>query len=295
MWFAFALLSAFLLGCKDAFNKSALLRNALVPTIFFNSLFCSLFLLFYLFLSEPIDPLMDRIVHLDNQMHYQIILKSVLTAMSWVFIDSAIKNLPLTISSPVKAFQPIVVLIGAMLLFSERLNMFQWAGVALSIPPFLALSRTADSKHKANVQNKWVGILLIGIVITAVSGLLDKYLINKSDIMVIMFCNYMYMTLFLGLFFIVRRFFFEVGTFVWKWQIPVVALLIFASDLMYFFALNEPNSLVSVILLVRRASILFSFVFGIFFFKERDLKKKLISLSFIVVSIFLLYIGTLKR
>ena len=51
MWLILAFLSAALLGCYDSFKKAALRDNAVVPVLFFNTLFCSLIFLPLIILS----------------------------------------------------------------------------------------------------------------------------------------------------------------------------------------------------------------------------------------------------
>ena len=52
------------------------------------------------------------------------------------------KHLPLTIVGPINATRPVMVLVGAMLVFGERLNGWQWAGVTLAAISFMMLSKS---------------------------------------------------------------------------------------------------------------------------------------------------------
>ena len=64
--------------------------------------------------------------------HALVFLKSAIVLTSWIFGYIGIKHLPLTIVGPINATRPVLVLVGAFLLFGERLNAFQWTGVALA-------------------------------------------------------------------------------------------------------------------------------------------------------------------
>lgn len=57
------------------------------------------------------------------------------------------KHLPLTIVGPINATRPVMVLVGAMLVFGERLNLYQWIGVMLAIVSFFMLSRSGRKKE----------------------------------------------------------------------------------------------------------------------------------------------------
>lgn len=66
-------------------------------------------------------------------MHRWVVLKSLIVLLSWVFGYFAIAHLPLTIVGPINATRPVITLVGAMVVFGERLNGWQWAGVGLAI------------------------------------------------------------------------------------------------------------------------------------------------------------------
>ena len=64
-------------------------------------------------------------------MHKYIVLKAFIVLTSWVLGYFGMKHLPLTIVGPINATRPVMVLVGALLFFGERLNLWQWAGVML--------------------------------------------------------------------------------------------------------------------------------------------------------------------
>lgn len=56
------------------------------------------------------------------------------------------KHLPITIVGPINATRPVMVLVGAMLVFGERLNLYQWIGVMLAVASFFMFSRSGRKK-----------------------------------------------------------------------------------------------------------------------------------------------------
>jgi len=51
--------------------------------------------------------------------HVKVLIKAVIVLSSWISGYFALKHLPLTITGPIKASQPVLTLLGAMLLFGE--------------------------------------------------------------------------------------------------------------------------------------------------------------------------------
>ena len=80
--------------------------------------------------------------------------------------------------------------------------------------------------------------------------------------------------------------------FVWKWTIPFISLALTAADLAYLYALTMPGAMISVVSMIRRSSVLVSFVFGAVVFHEKNLRSKALDLVFVLLSLILLLLGT---
>lgn len=146
MWLTLAFTSAALLGLYDVAKKRALTDNAVLPVLLLNTLFSSLLFAPVIVAAECglgwFDGTLLESVPGDAHAHALVALKSAIVLVSWVFGYFAMKHLPLTIVGPINATRPVMVLVGAMLLFGERLNGYQWVGVALALLSLFLLSRS---------------------------------------------------------------------------------------------------------------------------------------------------------
>lgn len=168
MWLALAFVSAFFLGCYDICKKKSVDGNAVIPVLFLNTLFCSLLLLPLVLISKVSpDTLSGTIGYVPSvslETHGYIFIKSVIVLTSWIFGYFAIKHLPLTITGPINATRPVMTLLGALFIFGERLNLFQWIGVIITIISFFLLSLSGKKEgisfHKINGYSLWFWLLL---------------------------------------------------------------------------------------------------------------------------------------
>ena len=137
MWVGVAFLSALLLGFYDVAKKRSLADNAVVAVLWLNTLFSTLIFLPVILDAELSLGWLDDIpigsVSGSVEWHIFVVIKAAITLSSWLLGYYAIKHLPLTIVGPVNATRPVVVLLGALLLFGERLNVWQWGGVLITI------------------------------------------------------------------------------------------------------------------------------------------------------------------
>ena len=298
MWLTLAFISAALLGMYEVFKKAALNENAVIPVLFFNTVFCSLLFLPIILMSRfcptLIQDTMFYVPKVAFETHLYIILKSIIVLSSWLFAYFATKHLPITIAGTIKASQPVLTLLGALIVFGERLNLFQWIGVSLAIISFFLLS-SAGKKEGINFKhNIWIWFIVLATVTGAVSGLYDKYLMARFDRMTVqVWYNYYQMAIMfiiLLLLWYPKR---KVTTpFQWRNSIFFISLFLVIADFVYFYALSYPDSMISIVSMVRRSGVVVSFVAGIFFFKERNIRNKAIDLILVLVGMFFLYLGS---
>ena len=80
--------------------------------------------------------------------------------------------------------------------------------------------------------------------------------------------------------------------FVWRWSIVLISVFLTAADMAYFYALSCPGAMIAVVSMVRRGSVIVSFLFGAMMFKEKNLRSKAIDLIFVLIGMACLFIGS---
>lgn len=303
MWILLALASACLLGFYDVFKKKSLQGNAVIPVLLINTIVCSCFFL-PLILGSALGTIRtDSALFVPSETwgeHKFIMLKAVIVLSSWICGYFAIKHLPITIVGPINATRPIMALVGALVVFGEKLNLWQWAGVCVAILAFFMLSRSGKKEGIDFKHDKWIYFLLLAALLGAVSGLYDKYLMAPSGrgmnrLFVQGWYNcYQALIMFLILVLVwlpaQKR---HPEVFQWRWSIVMISLFLTAADLFYLTALSKPGAMIAVVSMARRSSVVVSFLFGAMVFREKNLKGKAIDLAFVLLSMVLLLIGTL--
>ncbi len=297
MWLALAFTSAILLGFYDVFKKQSLKDNAVLPVLFLNTVICSLIFIPFIVLSSYTNVLDGTIIHVssaDWNTHKYILLKSCIVLSSWIFGYFGMKHLPLTIVGPINATRPIMVLLGALLIFGEHLNIYQWTGVLLAIISFFLLSKSGKKEGINFKHDKWIYFIILAALLGAISGLYDKYLMKRFDPMVVQAWYNIYQALImcpilLFLWLPIRK---KTTPFKWKWTIVFISIFLSCADFAYFYALSFDGSMVSIVSMIRRSSVVVSFLFGALVFHEKNLKSKAIDLILVLLSMIFLYFGT---
>ncbi len=281
-WLLLATLSAACLGLYDVSKKAALQGNAVLPVLFFSSLTGSVVVVLGLLLGrlapETARSLGLVLVPLTPSDHGLVLVKAGIVTTSWMLSFFAIKHLPISIAAPVRASAPLFTLAGAVLLFQEQPTQRQWLGIAAILMAYWAFSVIGRAEGIRFERNRWIALLLAGTVVGAISGLYDKHLLQGAQLPpTTLQCWFtLYNTALQGAVVLLlwrpRRL--RTTSLEWRLSIPLVGLLLLVADNLYFRALSQQGSLVSVVSMVRRTNVVVAFLVGAFAFKERLLAPK---------------------
>ena len=302
MWLILAFVSATFLGFYDTSKKASLKDNAVLPVLLLNTIFSTLifspFLIEYVTGAGWFEGTAFETVAQDHgvRAHMLVVLKAFIVLSSWIFGYFGLKHLPLTLVGPINATRPVLVLVGAMLIFGERLNAYQWAGVLLAVLSTYMMSRAGKKENIDFKNNKWVWCVAAATISGAISGLYDKHIMKVLSPMFVQswfnFYQMIIMTVICGLLWYPKRH--HTTPFRWNWAIPLISVFICIADFAYFTSLADSESMISVVSLVRRGSVIISFICGAIIFKERNLRAKALDLALILAGMVLIWLGTVK-
>lgn len=294
MWIFLALVSALCLGCYDVFKKLSVKGNDVAMVLMLNTVFQTMFM-------SPviIGEVAKGSFGLGDSVHGHllILVKAVIVLSSWLLGYFAIKHLPLTIQGPINASRPVMVLVGALLIFGERLNLLQWVGILLGFASLYFIARIGSREGFSLKHSRWLWMAIGATVLGAVSALYDKFLLQyyrPTDVQAwysLYQCIIMTATLL-----ILRRcspaMRRESGGFRWRWTIPFISVFLTVADLAYFYSLSIDGAMISVISMVRRGSVIVPFIFGVLVLHEKNVRAKAVDLGVLFLSLILLVIGS---
>ena len=281
MWLWLTVCSALLLGIYDVFKKQALKRNGVYWILVGSTGLTTLFL----------SPFLSAISLHD---HLCILIKAVLVSASWVSGLIAMKHLPLTTVSTIKASRPMFVVIFSIILFGERLSPLQWLGVAIVMTALFLSSRSKRHETDKKASARGMVCMIISVLSGAASALYDKHIIKGFEPLALQGWTNLYITALLALILLVQyladKEHFQ--GFAWDWRILLIAVLITAADAAYFFAMKSPDAMISVITVIRRCSVLVTFLGGALILKEGHIRDKALVMVLMMAGVGLLLYAT---
>ena len=299
MWIILAFISALCLGFYDVSKKISLRDNGVVDVLTASVLISSGMLLVPLVLSRLApDTMLSTpfyVPRLDLQAHLLTLLKSCIVLSSWVFAYIALKHLPISVVSPWQATRPMWTLIGALLIFGERLNGWQWIGVILAIGSILVFSfsnRAPLATHHSPLADKYYIALALAILIGSCSGLYDKYMMRHYDHNAVQVYYTLYQAVMMLVVYAVHHRRHASRPFRFTVWIALISIFLVISDNVYMLALRDPDSMIAVVSTIRRGGTIIGFGYGLIFLREKDPWKKILCMLGILAGLVCLALGS---
>ncbi|MBR6493463.1 MAG: EamA family transporter [Paludibacteraceae bacterium] len=306
MWVVLAFISALCLGGYDISKKIALRDHRVVDVLTLSILISSVILSAPLILSRVYPEMMMEthfyVPPLDLQGHLLTLLKSCIVLSSWIFAYISLKHLPLSVVSPMQATRPMWTLIGALLIFGERLNTWQWIGIVLAIGTIMVFSFNKGHRDTRDTRDaretKYYICLALAILIGSCAGLYDKFMMRRYDHNAVQVYYTMYQAMMMGVVWMVDR----LRLTEYRIQstdrfriLPIVLISVFLviSDNVYMLALRDPDSLIAVVSTIRRGGAVIGFAYGLLFLHESDPRKKLACMVGIMAGLICLALGSI--
>ena len=296
-WVVATLVSAFFLGVYELSIKHAVRDNAVLPVLFLANL-CSAAIWLALLAVQRTHPAalpeMFLVAPLTPFQHAQLFLKSFIVATSWVCTYFAVKHLPLSIASPIRASAPVWTFIGALVFLAERPNWKEALGVMITLASFVLLSLAGRREGVHFHTNKWVWWSLVGAVLGAISMLYDKYLLGRAGFAVptvqawfVIYLAVLFLPLAVGW----KYRWWQRNEFYWRWSVPLLSISLLIADFVYFSALRDPQALVALVSSLRRGSTLVAFAGSIILYREHQDRWKFLAVLGVLGGITLTLMG----
>ena len=286
-WTSWVLASSVLLALYDLAKKASVRANAVLPVLLVSTTFG--------FAAYSAGLLASGSFCAPGEISGAALAlglaKSVIVGTSWVFTFCALRTLPITVATPVRASSPALVLLIAVPLYGEMPSVLQGVGMAAVFAGYFAFSWAGRHEGIDFFRNRAVWCAIAGAACSAVSSIWDKYVFQVRALPVerVQFVFLAGLVAFYALALAASRAL-RLGrdAFEWRWTIPVVGILLAGADWLYFRGLAHPGAPISAASLMRRFSVVLTFLLGARFFHETNLARKGLALAAIVAGVALL-------
>jgi transporter family protein len=287
-WFLMILGSAIALGLYDFCKKVAVNGNSVMPSLFFATCIGTGFLITVTVCRGEFAATFQC----TPGQWLLVLLKATIVAFSWIAGYFALHDLPISIAAPVRASAPLWVLVGGVLIYGERPGWLRLLGILLvfgSYFMFINLGKLEGFSWK----HRGVWMVIAATLIGASSALYDRFLMKTlnldADMVQLHFS--INLLLVLGAAWALQRylpFMKEDHKFHWRWSIICIGILLIVADWLFFHAIAQPDTQIGVLSVLRRCSVVVSFVTGAMVYREKRLGGKALALLLMLAGVIII-------
>jgi len=271
----------------------ALKKNSVIEVLFFYTFLAFLFVL----------PQAKDAGGLEAKAYIAIAAKAFCVFLAWIFSFRAINKMPLSLYGVLDLSRVLFATLLGVVVLHESLGMMQTFGLIFVSMGLLLLKYhpaflyrlfvkeentiTDESKNHASndiVKPIYIFFAFFSCMMNALSGLLDKILMQDMNSSQLQFWYMLFMVSYYAIYMLVTRT--KLSRNVWKngW-IWLLSILFVAADKALFIANGMADSRVTIMTLLKQSGCVVAILAGKYIFKEKNTGYKLFCAAIIVIGI----------
>jgi len=274
-------MSGILLGFYDVLTKKALRKVSLLNVLALYTLFS--------FLIVSFD--YKNALKVESFSLILILLKSFIIFISWILGFIALRSLPISVISPFSTLTPVFTIFMGVTILGERFSLLQVAGIIIILISYYFIGKTGKAEIASLFRNKYLYMMVGSTFLSATSALMDKIILKKANTGQVQFWFCFFLTIMYFAALIINNIRKNLELSIrFSWFIPLMSLFLVVSDRIYFEAVNMTASKISIILPLRRISVIVSIIMGGILFKEKNLKRKLVYAFLLLTGVAVIFV-----
>ncbi len=286
LWLPFSFLNAFFDSISSALGKSGT-QKIDVLSVAWSQRFFALFILIPLVL-------VTHSFHSVNETFWVALLStSVLNTITSILFVKAIKNSPLSLTLPIVSFTPLFLLISSPFIVGEFPKPLGVIGIISTVigSYILNLSKKIHGPFEPILsifKEEGSRFMLIVAIIWSITSNIDKIAVKNSNPLLFSLASTAAILLFLTIVLQIKKTSFNT---IFR-KSKVLAPIGFASGLSTVFQMIAISiTIVPNVITVKRTSAIFGTVWGKLFFKEENIKERLVGTIIMVIGVVLITLG----
>lgn len=269
-------------GARDGLKKKALEKSGVMEVLF---LYTALAFLFTL-------PFSKDIFGIPPIYYLWIFIKSFVIFLAWILAFISIKKMPISLYGVMDSARMLFSTSIALIFLGETMTFNKGIGLTLVLLGLIIVN-LGHHHSDENVKFKYIIFSLLTCLFNAISGVMDKALMQTGEITAsqLQFWYMLYMTLLYGVYILAARVPLKLGTLKTNYWIVILSVLFVAADRALFIANADPESEVTVMTLIKQSSVVITVLSGKLFFKEKHILKRAICAGIVIAGIVVATLG----
>lgn len=286
LWLPFSLLNAFFESVSNALGKKGS-ETIDILSVAWSQRFFALFILI------PLVIITHSFRPVNETFWVALIATSALNTITSVLFVKAIKNSPLSLTLPIVTLTPLFLLISSPFIVGEFPKPLGVIGIISTVigSYILNLSKKVYGPFEpilSIVKEEGSRLMLVVAIIWSITSNIDKIAVKNSNPLMFSLASTFVILLFLTVVLQIKKTSFNT---IFR-NSKILAPIGFASGLSTVFQMIAISiTIVPNVITVKRTSVIFGTIWGKLFFKEENIKERLVGVVIMVIGVVLITLG----
>lgn len=277
LWILFIFIYSFLKGSREGMKKAALKKSSSSEILFFYTLIG--FILTIPFSKEAFS--------LAPLYIFYVFLKSAVVCTAWIFAFIAIDKMSVSLYGITDLSRMVFSTLLGVIVLGESFTLQKAIGVILVITGLMLANLKKTSSGTKEITLPVLIAVLLNCFLNAVSGTMDKVLMQHMLSSQLQFWFMLFTTLIYGAVLLVRKEKISVKTLKTNYWIPLMSASLILGDRLLFEANASPLSEVTVMTVIKQSSVIVTVLTGWLVFKEKHILYKMMCTLIVLSGIFI--------
>lgn len=278
-WIIFTLVFGICKGIREGIKKKALEKSSTFEVLFFYTLIGFIIVI----------PTAKDVFSIPWQYYFFILVKALLVFTAWTCSFNSIQHMPVSLYGVMDTSRVVFSTLMGITFMGERTSIGQLTGLVLVILGLVLVS--INRKNDKKVSRKYLLLTLTACLFNATSGVLDKWLTMTVTSGQLQFWFMLYLTAMYGLYIVFSGTKLSIKSLKTNYWIVILAVIFIIGDRALFIANENPDSLVTIMILIKQSSVLAAILAGRIMFKEKGTLRRtlcalLVILGIVVATVF---------
>lgn len=276
IWILYVIIYALLKGSREGMKKAALKKSSSTEILFFYTLLGWILTIPF---SSDIFALQPRLIFL-------IFIKASVVCFAWLCAFYALKNISVSLYGIMDLSRMVFSTLLAVFFLGENMTLNKSIGMVLVITGLVMVNIKSNRIGRPIT----ISILLAALsncFFNAVSGTMDKVLMQHMESSQLQFWFMLFMTIIYGAILIFQKEKIELRSLKTNFWIPLLSISLVLGDRFLFEANANPHSEVTLMTVIKQSSVIVTTLTGWLIFKEKNILYKMLCAVIVLSGIYI--------
>ena len=281
MWIIFIIIYSFIVSFYETSKKKSTEIDSVYHVFFYISL------LGFIFTSIISRGVFD--ITLNNV--FYVVVKSMIAVIAWYFGIYALKRLPLGVYGLNNAFRVVFTVVFSSLILGEILSLKMTLGILVVVLSLITVNYISYKNHDNKKVTKLALIaLLCSSFFASFSEIMDKIIMHDLTVDQMQFWFLFFNTIFSGLVLLLKKKSLRIDLGKGNYWLIIAAFCLVIGDRFMFMANKDPNSVVSIMTVLKQLYVFMLIIIGKILYKEKNILIKMLCFLVMIAGLIIIFI-----